>query len=118
MPACRLHRAAYADYSLMASTFLDRALAICEHGAVKLVYERPAIKGLRRVPREIESAVRRELEAVADDPFAHHQSVTALVGTKDGFRLRVGGRRAVYRIDRESQPMIVEWIGPRGDAYR
>lgn len=85
---------------------------------MKLVYERPAIKALRRVPRELEAVIRRELEAIAVDPFAHHQRVTALVGTKDGFRLRVGQWRAVYRIHRESRTMIVEWIGPRGDAYR
>ena len=82
-----------------------------------LAYEKPARKGLAKMAPKAADAMQAALQAIAADPFAHHANVKPLAGTKAGFRYRQGDWRAVYRIDRASQTVIVEWIGPRGGAY-
>jgi mRNA-degrading endonuclease RelE of RelBE toxin-antitoxin system len=58
------------------------------------------------------------LKAIASDPFAKHANVDTLVGEKDAFRLRQGGWRAVYKVDRAAGVMRVLRIEPRGEVYR
>ncbi len=105
-------------YSLKAKFCLDSTVAISEYSVVTLVYERPAVKGLKKMVAKAAGAMQDTLDTIAADPFAHHPNVRPLEGTKAGFRLRQGDWRAVYRIDRETRTMVVEWIGPRGEAYR
>ena len=85
---------------------------------MELVFGRQAIKKLGRMQPKVAKAIRDELDAIAADPFAKHANVTALQGVKDGFRLRHGDWRVLYRLDRERQQMVVELVKPRGDAYR
>ena len=84
---------------------------------MKLVYEKAAIKGLTRIQPKLAAAFRRSLTEIAQAPFARHANVKALTGVQDGFRFRRGDWRAVYRLDRASDTMIVVWIGARGGAY-
>ncbi len=85
---------------------------------MQLVYEKPAVKVLARMQRQVATAIRDELAAIAVDPFVHHANVEPLTGTRGGFRLRHGDWRALYRVDRTSQTMIVENVKPRGEAYK
>jgi mRNA interferase RelE/StbE len=84
---------------------------------MQLVYEKAAVKRLERMQPKLAAAFRTELARIAASPFATHANVAALVGTKDGFRLRHGDWRALYRIDRQAQTMFVEAVLPRGGAY-
>ena len=77
-----------------------------------------AIKDMSRMPAGIASNMRQRLRAIAVDPFATHGSVERLKGAVNTFRLRVGGWRAVYTVDVESQTMFVERVEPRGEVYR
>jgi len=63
------------------------------------------------------AAFRRELAGIAANPVATHANVTALTGTKDGFCLRLGDWRALYRIDRQARTMFVEAVLLRRGAY-
>lgn len=49
-----------------------------------------------------------------------HPSIRKLVGLKDWFRLRVGFYRAILqpRENEEVAVLFVDYIGPRGDAYK
>jgi mRNA interferase RelE/StbE len=85
---------------------------------MRIVWEREAVKDLSRMPRKAANTIRTALQAIAAHPFAPHPQVKRLVGGKDWFRLRHGNWRALYRLDRPSDTMIVERVKPRGDAYR
>jgi mRNA-degrading endonuclease RelE of RelBE toxin-antitoxin system len=85
---------------------------------MRLVFSREATRGLRAVPRKTAVAMVAALERIAADPFARHRNVERLKGVKDGFRLRHGAVRAVYRIERATETMHVERIAPRGEVYR
>lgn len=85
---------------------------------MKLTYVGPALRRLKDLrPAERVSMIER-LEAIAADPFAHHANVTAMKGETDRFRLRQGGWRAVYSVDREGAEPTVLLIEPRGKVYR
>lgn len=84
---------------------------------MELLWSRAAIKDLRRMPRPVAEAFRAALQEIAAEPFGKHPNVTALQGFKDGFRLRRGDWRAVYRLDRDQKALIVERVRPRGDVY-
>jgi mRNA interferase RelE/StbE len=85
---------------------------------VELVIERDALKALRKLPPKVRASLTQRLKAIAVDPFAKHANVTALVGTKDAFRLRRGDWRVLYRVDREAATVSVEAIEARGGVYR
>ena len=48
---------------------------------------------------------------------APNNDVTALTAV-DGFELRIGDRRVLYRLDTGARRMTIAAIVPRGDAYR
>jgi len=85
---------------------------------MELVIERSAAKTLTRMSPKVATAILAALRSVAHDPFSPQRNVKRLKGNKDHFRLRHGDWRALYRLDREGQRMIVEAVLPRGSAYR
>ena len=85
---------------------------------MELVYEKAAIKGLRKMAPKAAKAMQRRLAVIAENPFATHAQVETIKGEKDAFRLRQGDWRAVYRVIREPGQMRVVWIDVRGSVYR
>lgn len=85
---------------------------------MRLVWERQAIKDMARIPPKAAKAIRATLQIIAAQPFAPHPQAKTLAGQKDWFRVRHGDWRALYRLDRPSQTLIVERVKTRGDAYR
>ena len=85
---------------------------------MELVIEKGAAKALTRMSPKVATAILAALRSVASDPFAPQRNVKRLKGNKGHFRLRHGDWRALYRLDREGQRMIVEAVLPRGSAYR
>jgi len=58
------------------------------------------------------------LKAIARDPFAGHANVKPLHDEPNGFRLRQGDWRALYRVNRATQEVRVYVVETRGWAYR
>jgi mRNA-degrading endonuclease RelE of RelBE toxin-antitoxin system len=85
---------------------------------MRLAYGRQAAKVLGRMQPKLAKAIRTALEAVAADPFAKQANAKPLAGVRDGFRLRHGNWRVLYRLDREADTMFVELVKPRGGAYK
>ncbi len=85
---------------------------------MRLLLEKPARKGLDRMPAKAADAMLARLERIAADPFGHHPNVTAMQGMKDAFRLRQGDWRAVYRLDRGANAMLIVLVDVRGGVYR
>ncbi len=86
--------------------------------AVDIEYEIMAVRSLHRMQPKAAENIRTRLAAIAEDPFAAHANVETIRGLKNGFRLRVGDWRAVYRVDVDNQVMQVIKIAPRGEVYR
>ena len=57
-----------------------------------------------------------KLKGIAADPFGRQPSATAMAG--GGYRLRHGEWRAIYRIDRDDDVVIVDAVKHRREVYR
>ena len=97
---------------------IDAVSAISDNFSVRLVIGKAAARMLVRMHPEAAAAIRASLDAIAADPFAHHANVKPLTGVKDSFRLGHGDWCVLYRVDRASQTVYVEWVKQRGGAYR
>lgn len=88
----------------------------------KIKLHRRATKYFRRMPRDNQLLMVTALEKVASaSDISEHPGIIHMQGNPQGwFRLRVGGYRAILQPREESQETIlyVDYIAPRGDAYR
>ncbi|WP_089729457.1 type II toxin-antitoxin system RelE family toxin [Candidatus Thiosymbion oneisti] len=80
-------------------------------------YRRPARKALTRMPKPLASRFLSAFEQLAQDPSRSDLDTRRLVG-RDGYRLRTGEWRAIYRIEADRLVIMVLDIGPRGDIYK
>jgi mRNA-degrading endonuclease RelE of RelBE toxin-antitoxin system len=85
---------------------------------LKLLVQPNALKGLAGMPARDRAALWRKIQGFADDPFATRAWAKPLVGHRHAVRLRHGDWRAVCRIDRAGETVIVEAIGNRREMYR
>lgn len=76
---------------------------------------RPARHYLERLPRQEQERILDALEKLRSNP--RHATVKPLKGRPE-WRISVGGRRILFRIDEESRLFVVTLIGPRGDVYK
>jgi len=84
---------------------------------VKLIITIQAAKAFRKVPAKDAGALLTILKEIAADPFGPHPKAKKLT-EHPGFRTRQGDWRAIYRIDREAEEMIVEMIAHRSEVYK
>lgn len=82
---------------------------------MQLIYRKEALKVLSKLPKNVALLVKGKIEALAADPFASNSNVKALEGT-DGYRLRIGDWRIIYRIHGETLEVLR--IGSRGGIYK
>jgi mRNA interferase RelE/StbE len=69
------------------------------------------------MPRKTAKLIREKLENIAADPYADHPNAKKLQG-REGYRLRVGDWRVIYKIENEQLVIIVLKVAPRGEAYK
>ena len=69
------------------------------------------------MPRNVALNIRAKLDDLAKDPFAQNNNVKALVGN-EGYRLRVGDWRIIYRVEKDRLEILVLRIGTRGGVYQ
>lgn len=84
---------------------------------MKLIYATSALRALRKVPGKDAAALMATLAEIAAAPFAPHPRAKKLTD-HPGFRARQGDWRAVYRVDRQTEEMIVETVGHRSEVYK
>ena len=82
-----------------------------------LLYSKEAIKSLQRMPRNTAKLIREKLETIAADPYADHPNAKKLQG-REGYCLRVGDWRAIYKIQSEQLVIIVLKVASRGEVYK
>lgn len=83
----------------------------------RITFSRGATKVLIRMPRNVALNIRAKLDDLAKDPFAQNNNVKALVGN-EGYRLRVGDWRIIYRVEKDRLEILVLRIGTRGGVYQ
>ncbi len=82
----------------------------------KIRFERRAEKAIAAMHPQMRRRVAAALDDLAADPY-EAVNVKAMVGN-DQFRLRVGGFRIIYRLERNLLIVVVIDVGPRGDVYK
>jgi mRNA interferase RelE/StbE len=82
-----------------------------------VAYTGDAAKALRRMPRNVAQRIMAKIAALAEAPRAANRNVKALKG-REGYRLRVGDWRVLYRLEDDRKFLEVLVIAPRGSAYR
>ena len=80
----------------------------------KVQYSRKAIKGLRKLPANVADQFRTAFQEIANS--RGHWEVKKLAG-REGYRLRIGRYRAIYKIEGEQVTVLVLDVGPRGGIY-
>lgn len=83
----------------------------------KISFSKEAEKTLQRMPRNMAKLIREKLKDIAANPYADHPNATKLQG-REGYRLRVGDWRAIYKIQDEQLIIVVMKIAARGEVYR
>ena len=83
----------------------------------RIAYSKEAAKTLQRIPRNIAKLIREKLEMIAADPYADHANAKKLQG-REGYRMRVGDWRVIYKIQNEQLMIIVLKVAARGEIYK
>jgi len=83
----------------------------------KISYSKEAEKSLLRMPRNPAKLIREKLDVIAVNPYADHPNAKKLQG-REGYRLRVGDWRVVYKIQNEQLIIVVMKIASRGEVYK
>lgn len=73
------------------------------------------LKGLRDIPAADQRRIAERVDRLGEDP--RPAGCEKLTGT-DGYRVRQGNYRIVYRIDDAERVVTITRIGRRGDVYR
>ena len=79
----------------------------------KIVYEKPAVKFLKRQPPEQQ---KRIISAIHKLPY--EGDIKSMQGFQNLYRLRIGDYRAIYTIEHDILTVRVINIGNRGDVYK
>jgi mRNA-degrading endonuclease RelE of RelBE toxin-antitoxin system len=84
-----------------------------------LVIERAAMRGLLAIPEETRASLRRQLVAIAAEPFNRELNDGPWKGAgKDHFKVRQGKWRACYKVDRKAQDVRVMIVDTRERVYQ
>jgi mRNA interferase RelE/StbE len=79
----------------------------------RVLYTTEALRNLKR-HGNMAARIRRAIEEYAEDPAAHTNNVTRLVGSSAS-RMRIGDYRVIF-VETDAALSVVR-IGPRGGIY-
>lgn len=83
----------------------------------KIIYRKSASKALLKLPVKTASQFLTAFEQLATGTEQLQLEVKKLQG-REGYRLRIGSYRAIYRLINEVMIIEVLKIGSRGDVYK
>ena len=79
-----------------------------------LFIKRSAERDLRRLPGAMFQRVDERIQGLREDP--RPPGVRKLVGTLEGWRIRVGDYRVIYQIDDDAQTVTIVRVKHRRDV--
>ncbi len=83
----------------------------------RVTYKKAATKMLRKLSPKHRGRFNEAFQLLAQDPERGDLDVKSLVG-RPGWRLRIGGWRAIYEVKGDDLLILVLDIGPRGGVYK
>ncbi len=72
---------------------------------------------IRRADKNAQSRIVSAIESIRSNPL-EGQNIKPLIGSKAGYRYRVGDLRMLYTVHFKDRLIDIISIGPRGDAYK
>jgi len=85
---------------------------------MKLIVRDSAARALARLQPKSAQGIIAAMQVIAADPFGRHPQALPLSGKPGWYRLRRGDWRALYRIDRAVDAVVLEDVLKREEAYR
>lgn len=82
----------------------------------RVVYKKKALKALEKMPKKITHQIFNAFDKLAESN-EEGLDVKKLSG-REGFRLRIGGYRAIYTQNGEQLIILILDAGPRGGIYK
>lgn len=82
---------------------------------MKIAVDKEARKALLAMPANRRRILMEKIRQLADDRAALANNIRRLRG-RDGYRLRVGGDRVIFRD--EGDTVVILAVAPRGGVYR
>jgi mRNA interferase RelE/StbE len=70
-----------------------------------------------KMPQNQARNIQKKVDEIAADPYRQRKNVTALQG-RDGYRLRVGDNRVIYKLYDGELVLLVVKVGRRGGIYK
>lgn len=84
----------------------------------RLEFEKGAEKRIWKLPHDLRERILVGIYVLKNDPYgARNLDVKPLRGRNE-WRLRVGGWRVVYRVEKESVTVVIVSVDTRGDVYK
>lgn len=83
----------------------------------KLSFSKTALKNLLKISVNKRKAILEKLEQLKLNPYKENNNIKKLVG-QDGYRLRIGDYRVIYRIDKGKLEILVINVDVRGEIYK
>ena len=81
----------------------------------RVVYKKKALKAMAKMPEKVARQFFSAFDRLAENN-EEGLEIKKLKG-RDGYRLRIGGYRAIYKADGDDLIILVLDAGPRGGIY-
>jgi mRNA interferase RelE/StbE len=83
----------------------------------KLSYSKSALKNLMKIPENVQKRIVEKLNLLKVNPYFKNNNIKKLEGL-EGYRLRIGNYRIIYRIENQDYKILVIEIDVRGEVYK
>lgn len=83
----------------------------------KLNFSKTALKNLLKISINKRKAILEKLEQLKLNPNKENNNIKKLIG-HDGYRLRVGDYRVIYRINKGKLEILIINVDVRGEVYK
>jgi len=80
-----------------------------------VIIENKAQKEFLKLPIAYSNSIKKDITELSTNPRPH--GIKKLVGSKDGYRIRVGSYRILYTIDDKRKIVTIYRIGNRKEVY-
>ena len=83
----------------------------------QLSYSKSALKNLTRMSQNIQKIIIEKLHILKIDPYSKNNNIKKLEGL-EGYRLRIGNYRVIYKIENQEFKILIIDIDVRGEVYK
>lgn len=83
----------------------------------RLSYSKSALKNLMKIPKNVRERIAEKLDLLKIDPHSRNNNIKKLEGI-EGYRLRVGNYRVIYKIENQEYKILIIEIDIRAEVYK